>query len=267
VSEAWDPVAWRALAVELLAWQERGRAATIWWRDDDVGRPDPAFERLLGLAGSTAVPLGLAVVPTWLSAEVAAAMRATSAPVITLQHGFAHANHETTAQPGESRVRPAECGAARPAPTVLAEVVDGGMRLRAALGERWLPVFVPPWNRIAPGVLAGLPRAGYRGVSAFGPRPAGRPTPGLLHLNCHVDPIAWRRARRFVGAAAALEGLRAHLADRREGRVDPEEPTGLLTHHRDMSPALWAFLEELFGRVTQHPGVALPPLATLLPTI
>src|SRR3989304_5937775 len=44
---------------------------------------------------------------------------------------------------------------------VLAEAAAGWEGLRAAVGARALPVFVPPWNRIAPAVLTGLPRLGY----------------------------------------------------------------------------------------------------------
>lgn len=262
--EGWDSAAWQALAVELTTWQETGRVATFWWRDDDAGRADPALERLLALATATGIPLGLAVVPAWLTPEVAALLAATPAAVSVLQHGFRHANHETEIPPGEPKVRPAECGAARPAAVVLAEVAKGGGRLRTAVGTRWLPTFVPPWNRIAPGVLRGLPGAGYRAVSAFGPRAAVEPAPGLRQLNCHVDPIVWREAKRFAGAAPTLERLRTHLVARREGRADPAEPTGLLTHHRDMSPPFWPFLAELFERLRGHSGAAFPPLPSLL---
>ncbi len=264
MGEPWDEPAWRALAAELDAWLGQGRRASFWWRDDDAGRSDPGLERLLSLATSAGLPLGVAVVPAWLSAEVVEVLRAAPQAVVVLQHGFAHANHERHIQPGERKVRPAECGGARPARDVLAEVAEGAACLRTHLANRFLPVFVPPWNRIAPAVIAGLPQVGYRGLSAFGPRAAAEPSPGLLQVNCHADPIVWREGKRFAGAAATLDRLRAHLAARREHHVDPAEPTGLLTHHRDTDLAGWAFLEELLGRLRAHPTAAFPPLASLL---
>ena len=263
VSAAWDEPAWQALAAELDAQRAEGRTATFWWRDDDAGRPDPALDRLLALATRTALPLGLAVVPAWLAPEVAARLEASPTAVAVLQHGFAHVNHETTPPPGIRKIRPAECGGARPPDLALAEIRHGRERL-GALGPRVLPVFVPPWNRIAPTVLQALPALGCRAVSAFGPRAAAEPVPGLARLNCHVDPIVWRESRRFVGASATLERLRAHLVARHEGCADPDEPIGLLTHHRDLDVDFWAFLEQLLDRLRAHPAVRFPPLPTLL---
>jgi hypothetical protein len=260
----WEERAWDDFAAELDRWRDTDRVATFWWRDDDAGRPDPAFDRLLRLAETTAAPLALAVVPAWLTPDVAAAVRGAPPSVAVLQHGWAHANHETAAPPGERKVRPAECGGARAPAQVLAEVADGGARLRAGLGERVLPVFVPPWNRIAPAVRAGLPALGYRVLSVFGPRTGGEAVSGLGTLNCHADPVLWREGKAFAGPAATLARLRGHLADRRESRADPAEPTGLLTHHRDMTPAFWGFLEEWLLRLRRHSAAALPAIPLLV---
>jgi hypothetical protein len=264
VNEAWDEAAWRSLAAELDAWQDRGHQAGFWWRDDDAGPPEPTLMQLLSVATELGFPLGLAVVPAWLSGEVVEAIRAAPGTVVVLQHGFAHVNHERVIRPGERKLRPAECGGARPTREVLAELEEGATCLRGRFANRFLPVFVPPWNRIAPEVVAGLAGVGYRGLSAFRPRIAPEPTPGLLQVNCHADPILWREGKRFAGAASTLERLRAHLRARREHQVDPAEPTGLLTHHRDTDSAGWAFLEELLGRLRTHPAILLPPLASVL---
>lgn len=263
MSAGWDDEAWAALQAELDAWRASGRRATFWWRDDDAGASHPGFDRLLALSGRLAVPLGVAVVPAWLTEPVATALRAAPRAVAVLQHGWAHANHETTAAPGETKVRPAECGPARPAARVLAELAAGRVLLAATVGPRLLPVLVPPWNRIAPAVVAGLRDHGYGALSAFGPRPAEAET-GLRHLNCHVDPIRWREDRRFVGGAVLCEALRTHLRARRTDQADPREPTGLLTHHRDLDPAAWRVLETLLSRLLAHPAAAFPPVPTLL---
>ncbi len=263
MSGAWDDAAWQDLAGELDVWLEEGRRASFWWRDDDAGRSDPALEQLLSLAADLGVPLGLAVVPTWLTPAVLEAIRSTPPSLVVLQHGFAHTNYETEIQPGERKVRPAEYGIARSPQAASEEMSEGMARLRAAFESRFLPVFVPPWNRIAPTILATLPHLGYRGVSAFGRRHCAEPMPCLFQVNCHADPILWREGKRFAGAGATLERFRAHLVARRSGQADPHEPTGILTHHREMDHVFWDFLRKLFTSLQTHPVVRFPPLTSL----
>jgi hypothetical protein len=263
-SGSWDEAAWAPFADELAAWRAAGRTATFWWRDDDAGRPDASLDRLLALAGRSAVPLGVAVVPAWLEPDVAVALRAAPPSVAVLQHGWAHANHEPPAAPGEPRARPAECGWGRPPAVALAEIAQGWQRLAAALGDRALPVFVPPWNRVAPDVSAALPGLGYRALSTFGPRDGARPMAGFGILNCHVDPVLWREGKRFAGAAATLDRLRGELTARRSGSIDPAEPIGILTHHQAMTPDQWTFLDEWLARLRRHPAAVFPSIATLV---
>jgi predicted deacetylase len=261
VTDAWDAGAWQRLSAELDRWPPKG--ATLWWRDDDAGGAAPAFDQLLALAEARGAPLALAVVPAWLEGSVAAAIREGPAGVRVVQHGYAHHNHEPR-PPDGTRGKPAELGAARPPEAALAELAAGWARLAALVPGRLRPALVPPWNRIAPAIQAVLPTRGYRILSTFGPRPAAPAGQALRALNTHVDPIQWRTGRRFGGAAWALDHITAHLAARREARVDPTEPTGLLTHHRDLTPPAWAWLDELLGRLQAHPAVSFPPLSLLL---
>jgi predicted deacetylase len=261
VTDAWDEAAWERLRAELDRWPPS--AATFWWRDDDAGAAGPAFDRLLALAAAHAAPVALAVVPVWLEEAVAAAIREGPPGLRVVQHGYAHRNHEPPAPDG-ARGRPAELGAARPPDEALAELAAGWARLSTLTSARLRPVLVPPWNRIAPAIRDALPAAGYRVLSTFGPRAGAAAGPRLRALNTHVDPIRWRTGKRFGGAAWTLEQITAHLAARRLGRVDRAEPTGLLTHHRDLSPSAWACLDTLLGRLQAHPAAAFPSLDLLL---
>ena len=260
MTDAWDDAAWERLTAELDRW--RPGVATVWWRDDDAGAAGPAFDRLLALTAAHAAPLALAVVPAWLEETVAATIRDGPAGLRVVQHGYAHRNHEPPAPDG-TRGKPAELGPARPPGTALAELTAGWQRLVALVPTRLRPALVPPWNRIAPTIQAALPSAGYRILSAFGPRTAAAGQ-GLRLLNTHVDLIRWRAGRQFGGAAWTLDQLTTHLGARREGRCDPAEPTGLLTHHRDLSPPAWECLDGLLGRLRAHPAVAFAPLDLLM---
>ena len=86
----------------------------------------------------------------------------------------------------------------------------------------------------------------------FGPRAARRPLAGLVQCNAHVDLIAWRRDRAFIGADAAIDRVVRHLRSRREGTVDSMEPTGMLTHHLDHDAGGWQFLADLFAHTRDH---------------
>jgi len=237
--------AWLRLDQELDAWRASGRRATLWCRDDDACRDSPALQRLLGIAGPLGVPIALAAIPAALEASLVDAVGA-SAVASVVQHGYAHRNH---APPG---ARNWELGADRPVGAVLAELEEGRTRLEQNFGGRFAPVLVPPWNRIDPDVVAHLPAAGFRGLSTFGPRAAASPVPGLTVCNAHVDLVAWRRDRAFIGPDAAVDRLVEHLRARREGNADPSEPSGILTHHLDLSEAAWEFLAEIMTRTHAH---------------
>jgi hypothetical protein len=238
---------WAALRAELDRWAMAGRTATLWWRDDDACTATPALGRLLAIAGAHRVPVTLAVIPARAEPALIRAIDACDAATV-VQHGYAHANH---AAAGE---RNQELGEHRPVASCLDELGRGRARLAAMAGARFLPVLVPPWNRIASAVTAALPAGGFAGLSTFGPRPRPFVAAGLVQCNTHVDVVAWRRGRQFVGDAAALERLTDHLAARRAGRVDGDEPTGLLTHHLVADPATWLFVESLLMRTQRHPA-------------
>jgi hypothetical protein len=170
--------------------------------------------------------------------------------ISVVQHGFAHRNH---ARPGARKM---ELGTDRPADLIGEELLEGRRRMLTMFGDRFLPALVPPWNRIAPRVVDGLPELGYRGVSTFKARRRAEIRPGLIAANSHVDIIDWARTRAFGGTDAALDTALTHLVRRRvrADRVDPDEPTGLLTHHLAHDPACWDFIAAFVSRTARHPA-------------
>ncbi len=238
---------WRGLEIELEQWSRAGRDVTLWWRDDDAVTATPELERLLGIArlpGGAAVPLCLAVIPR--QADKPLAKFAASRPQLSiLQHGFAHTNH------APANEKKAELGAHRPRAIVLGELAEGRDLLHARFPTMLLPVLGPPWNRIASAVRSGLPGIGLSFTSTYGPRAGG----DRHSVNTHADIIDWHRGRGFVGTEAAAALIAGHLAARREGRADPDEPTGILTHHLVHDEACWSFLTELVYRLSRQAGV------------
>ena len=233
---------------ELQRWHDQGLTLPLWWRDDDAIAPSQALDRLLSLAEGFDAPLHLAVVPR--PAEDALAERLQDAArAFAIPHGWQHRNH---APPDEKK---AEFGAHRPTQIMLDEVTRGWRRIEKMLGPRALPVFTPPWNRACPAVVEGLAGAGFTAVSTFFPRVRKYPSPNLLQVNTHLDPIDWRAGGSLVDPAALAAEIAAQLIDRRQGRADNSEPFGLLTHHLAHDERVWSFTATLVEQLTQS-GVA-----------
>ena len=238
---------WSDLSEELDAWHGEGRIASLWWRDDDATAPVPALDRLAGLAREHEVTVGVAAIPAF--AEPSLASWLESVRVEVLQHGWAHRSH---AAAGEKNI---ELGHHRATRAVVTELSDGLAKLRELAGPRFVPVLVPPWNRIDPALIRELSQAGFRGLSTYGPRNAEMPAPKCRQTNTHVDVVDWRGGRGFVGLDRALSAAVAHLAARRARLADPAEPTGLLTHHAVHEESTWAFIARFIERTRNHPAV------------
>ena len=232
---------WDALKEELDRWPDA--KAAFWWRDDDATAPSPALARLIALGPQ---PLAIAAIPARVESALVGALNDKRIDV--LQHGYGHVNHE--ADGGKK----AELGAARPADAVIEELADGRRRMETFFGSRFLPVMVPPWNRIADAVAARLPEAGFCGLSTYRARPRAKAA-RLHRANTHIDILDWRHGGHFIGQSAAIALVITHLAARRDGEADAEEPTGLLTHHARMDEEAFAFTAGLLQRLASHPAV------------
>ncbi|MCJ2133844.1 glycosyl transferase family 28 [Methylobacterium sp. J-026] len=232
----------QALRRALDAIAGRGLSVPFLWRDDDAVTATPALDRLIGLAQTRGTPILLAAIPDGIDAALA--RRLEMAPEMRVAvHGLAHRNH---APPG---AKPAEFGADRPLSDLRADAAAGLRIARERISESiLLPVFVPPWNRLAPALAALLPELGYRGLSAV----PGPPIPGLRRIDATLDPIDWRGTRSLREPEAMLRALADDIT-----RV-PDRPIGLLTHHLVQDAAVWRFVEDLLAVLLGHPAVRVP---------
>jgi hypothetical protein len=217
--------------------------ATLWWRDDDAGKPHPGIDRLLGLAERHRAPLALAVVPTWLRQSVAGQLLAS--PWATMmQHGHAHESHAL----GDARKT--ELGGDASLDSFGPVLIRDRERLADTFGNRFLHVMVPPWNRISPPFLMALSGWDFAGVSTFA-QPAAILGGGLRRVDTHLDVIAWRSGGGFIGYPAMIERLIALVEIRGIG------PIGILTHHRVMDDLGFEGLDRFLALVQDHPKLRL----------
>ena len=250
--------AWDWLRRELDHWAEDGLQADFWWRDDDATDRGAKLDRLMQLSEDHSAPIALAIIPAQLQSGLSDRLREFPLASV-LQHGYDHQSH---ARPGQRKL---ELGGDRQPEDVLQDLQTGYDILNRAFDSRLVPVMVPPWNRIDPGVVARLAETGFTGLSTMRVRRQAHPAPGLLQVNTHLDPVAWRQQRGFIGTYPAIAILVQHLVARRTGYRDIDEPTGILSHHLAQTDPVWQFLDRLLAFLQQHPAARFVDAASIWP--
>jgi hypothetical protein len=254
---------WADLTGELDRWEEAGRIATLWWRDDDAVRGNDCLDRLISIADG--VPISLAVIPAPAHPELAEwlahpSRSARAARIAILQHGWHHANHAGNGKKSEFPL-----GRSRFA--VASDLAAGRVRLGMLFGARALAVLVPPWNRVDASFIPLLIDSGLTGISRVKPRPMAHPVPGVAEVNIHVDLVSWAGDRGFIGETAALGAIIAHLRARRLSEVDADEPTGILTHHLVQDEQTEVFLRQLVALTRKHAAPLWLDAASVFPEV
>ncbi len=237
---------WTVLDTELAAWDQAGLPLPLWWRDDDAIEPTPALEQLCDMADRMGLPVHLAIIPAFVQDGLVDTV--SDRLLIPVVHGWSHHNHTTGMQ------KKAEYPTNRPLVEMTGEVSKSLATLTDLFGDALYPLFVPPWNRIAPELIAELPAAGYAALSTFAPRKAATAAPGLTRINTHLDPIAWRDEKSLINPEDLIAQVARQLADRRTGTADNDEPYGILTHHLVHDDAIWDFTEQLISRLLRGPA-------------
>jgi hypothetical protein len=222
----------------------------FWWRDDDAGADRAQLAALLALADRRRAPVALAVVPDWLEAACMERIHLCGIASV-LQHGMAHSNHAV------APAKKVELGGGAERPPLFSGLEQRRLRLRHLFGDKFAPVLVPPWNRIANDIVDALPSLGFAGLSTFGPRRSALAPPRLHWINTHLDLIVWRGQCRPLGVEEAIRTL-ARLVQTVSG-----EPIGILSHHAVMDAGAIATLDRLLRLVQDHPRATLATAASL----
>jgi hypothetical protein len=234
---------WSPLATELQLWASNGRKPLLWLRDDDAIKPNAALDRLLSMCSSYRVPAVLAVIPEPSGAELADHLK-DSKLINVAVHGWRHTNHAAS---GEKKQ---ELGSHRPIMEIVFELERGFTKLKSLHGDRFLPMLVPPWNRMNGALLGHLPAIGFQCVSSYGDALAGCGTHELAIVNTHIDIMDWS-SRHGRDHATLIADLVLALRKSREAAYCP---VGILAHHRDHDETAWSFLDQLF-EMTAGDGV------------
>lgn len=219
--------------------EERGVKADFWLRDDDAVEPTAPLDALLDLCRSFSVPVTLAVIPEMTTNRLADHLDASDIAHVAV-HGWSHTNYAGGTEKKQ------ELGSHRDLAVVLDELQSGLDKLHDLHGNRFVPMLVPPWNRVDPRIVAELEVLGYRALSVFGPEKATRPP----CLNTHIDVIDWHGSR----GGREDEVLFAETAARIWQAAENGATTGILTHHLVHDDNVWRFLRRLFEVTAAHPA-------------
>jgi len=226
---------------------DAGSPVCFWLRDDDAVEPSAALTQFTGLTQTYAVPSTLAVIPSCTGTDLSLSLVDESLLTIAV-HGWSHTNYA----PADEKKQ--ELGSHRSNELVTNELSRGFDKLSELYPKQFVPLLVPPWNRISAAVVAKLPTIGFKSLSTFGPEKSA-----LIHrVNTHVDLIDWKGTR----GGRLPEHL---IADLIKVIRETDSPVGFLTHHLVHDAAAWRFLEALFEVTAQSSSCRWVSVTELMP--
>ena len=233
---------WDDVSKELDYWDDDLGPVRLWLRDDDAITPTSALDKLGHLTAKHNIPATIAVIPNPATTDLVAWVQKNQQFSIAI-HGFNHTNHAPDSE------KKCELGHHRNMPLVLDELARGHTKLEALFGDQFIPMLVPPWNRIDERLIGQLPELGVQCLSTFSWPYNSTKFTDLKLLNTHIDIIDWKgnRGGRPVGTLATELQEALQIARKRGG-----EPVGFLSHHLVHDENAWAFLEQLFQFTGQN---------------
>ena len=223
---------------------ESTHPVALFFRADDVAVPGMNFNRMMDLFAKYGMPLSLAIVPAWLTPRrwqyLNSFEKKNPSRWCWHQHGWRHANHETE---GKKQ----EFGDARTVSAIRQDLERGKHRLAQLVGDRFFPVFTPPWNRCSAGTLQALKEMGYAAVSRS--RGSTPPAPrGLPDFCVNVDLHTRKEQVPADGWHNLLQEFEQSIAS---------GYCGVMIHHQLMNAAAFDFLELLLKALTKNPAIQI----------
>lgn len=238
------------LREEVILSLEHNTKVNLWWRDDDLINNSVKFNNLVDISGNYGVPVLISIIPG-LTSDSLDIHHCDEELIYFCQHGWKHINHELD---GELK---SEFGSTRETSVVLDEIISGQMKLTYLLGERRLPVFVPPWNTFGDKHLNILKDRGFTGLSTHNIRKSPFAIGDIRIANTHIDILRWHAHAN--PSMIPLENIIEKITDLvRRQRIHPlpdPEPIGLLSHHRAMDKDSWLMIDELFSVLASISGI------------
>jgi hypothetical protein len=220
-------------------------------RDDDVDEDEESLCQLLDISLSRDVPLNLEIIPGRLTRAAIRLLkehkRSYPALVELNQHGWQHRNHEVTG-------RKCEFGLSRTLEQQMADIAQGKALLEETFGQRFYPVFTPPWTRCTEATYTVLDWLGFAVLSKDR---APQPVTGyhFRDISTTLDIFHWRGGPRLKSPDEIIGPLIR--------QIGAGDTIGLMLHHKVMDAQAFAFLDQLLAELRRHPVVHFHTFASL----
>lgn len=246
-SPVWQaaPLDWRGTLTSFVERLEGNPLPPVFFRADDVGAGGRAFNALCEIFRSYQIPLGMAIVPAWLSDVREKQLFAAAPKEEPLwgwhQHGWRHVNWERAG-------KKSEFGEQRPIEKQWRDIQQGQQKMRDIFGDQLVNVFTPPWNRVSGSTLRILQELGFDGVSMGKYFPRGlRPPLTMKNLRVNLDLHTRKGKDSLKDFQDILEEMATLFARR--------EPVGIMLHHQRMTYFAFEFLDEMLSLFKNLPGI------------
>ena len=209
--------------------RESGRSPALWLRDDDLCTDSPNL-RLMFKIAEMGLPLTLAVVPyrcKFSDADLAL-IRSQADSISFCVHGHSHANRSKNGNVSEFPKTLSNQQSKK-------ELRYGFEKIKSYFPDRFVPMFVPPWNFIDESHVTALESASFRFISGHKRTPLGISSEKLRAISVDFDILdygndIWYPLKPEDQFDYELHEAIELWAD--EGR--PEDPIGILSHHTAM---------------------------------
>ncbi len=222
---------------------EDERKIDLFLRDDDVGTDEETLQQLFDITLAHYVPLNLEIIPGALTdagIKLLDHHKHLHPNLFELnQHGWLHRNHEKEG-------KKCEFGISRTFDQQWEDISKGKALLEKIFGEKFYPVFTPPWNRCTDETYHVLDRLGFQ---VFSKDKGDRPVAGFgfKEISTTLDLYRWKGGASMKSPDEIVESLAIQMRGR--------GPIGLLLHHKVMTEEAFAFLDALLGALCRYPNL------------
>ncbi len=215
----------------------------IFLRDDDTSDDLETLKCLFDVTLTSSVPLNLEIIPGELSEACIRLLdnhKHLHPDLFELnQHGWQHLNHEKEG-------RKCEFGSSRTFDQQYEDISKGKARLEAVFGDKFYPVFTPPWNRCTEDTFKALDQLGFKVFS----KDKGKQTVAgyaFQEISTTLDLYQWKGNPAMKAPEEIITQLLTQMRTM--------EPIGILLHHKVMGSEAFSFLDFLLRLLRNYPNI------------